>query len=83
MTLTEQLRALIAEHDLTALSVTAYRRTDGTVYFGAYAHSDVTVGSSMSLNCDDESPAEVIASAINELNAKRHKPVDVSEMEGL
>jgi hypothetical protein len=85
MTLSEQLRALVAEHNLTALSIEVHRRDDGTTYFCSYAHAspNLCVHNDYEME-DDASPQAVITSAIETMNEKRRsKPVIVSDMEGL
>lgn len=69
MSLANQLQTLCEEHDLTSLSVHAYRRPDGTTFFGAYAQGGENQCGSNGLK--GGSITDVLALAIADLRTRR------------
>jgi hypothetical protein len=81
MTLEEQLARIMEEHSLTCLSINAYRRADGSLWFGSDAHAGTKCASDTAgknSNCTD-----ALTDAINELNEKRYKAVDIARLVAL
>jgi hypothetical protein len=77
-TLEGQLDALIAEHGLTALTLTRIARKDGTSFWAMYAQQDTFCGHNYG-TCDGSVEAELSA-ALVDLNEKRTRPVVVPEL---
>ena len=76
-TLEQQIAALVRQHGLSALTITAYAGWDGEVYFGSSAHGDGKCAQSDFGMPHDTPIAAVTASAIDALNAKRTVKADV------
>lgn len=79
-TLEAQLADLIRKHDLTALSLHAQRRDDGTVYFGANAHCAPGLCANDQLYGENPAPHRALTVAIENLQAKRAPAVLVPEL---
>jgi hypothetical protein len=81
MTLEQQLDALIAEHGLTALTLSRIARKDGTAFWAMYAQQDTFCGQNRGA-CEGSAEAELSA-ALVDLNEKRTRPVVVPELVAL
>jgi len=78
--LTEQLDALLAEHGLSSITLTRIARANGDgCFWSINAQDNGQIGGNGLRGGDN--PAAEIAVAIEELNAKRHAPVVVPELE--
>lgn len=78
MTLTQQLDALIAEHDLSSITLTRLKLSDGRSIWGINAQGNHMIGSGDRYRDD---PAKGLSAAIEDLNAKRRTEVVVPMLE--
>lgn len=79
--LTEQLDALMAEHGLSAITITRCASPGHGNFWGINAHGDNQCGSSTSYDGKrPATPGEGLAIAIEDLNARRRPAVVVPEL---
>jgi hypothetical protein len=78
-TLTKQLDALLAEHNLTAITISRSAIDHGN-FWSINAHRDGVCGAN-GLHNRHESPAKGIALAIEDLNARCNVAIVVPELE--
>lgn len=76
-TLEDQLKALAEKHDLSALTVSIYRRSDGSFHLGANAHGDSLCASD---DYDSDTLSGALRTAIENLNKKRAGIVEVAAL---
>lgn len=80
--LTEQLDALIAKHDLSSITITRLTREDGTGFWSVNAQAEADSGERF-IGGADYKIADVgaaLAAAINDLNVHRITPAEVGDL---
>jgi hypothetical protein len=78
MSLAEQMVAIAAEQRLTSFAIHYYNHAGIPPYFYCYVHDNGVVGTG---GQEGDTPAEAIARACADLNAKRFPLADVPELE--
>ena len=80
--LTEQLDALIAKHDLSSITITRLSRRDGTGFWSINAQCKLA-NDQREIGSSDHETADVgaaLAEAIDALNLKRITPAEVLDL---
>lgn len=82
-TLTEQLDALIAEHQLCSITLCRITREDGSCFWAIDVQSEFADGGRAigSSGYEHTDPASGLREAINDLNARRLPEASVPELE--